>query len=152
MDFTNLSILKYILKYCTTMIEKLMNVVVVVKDQAKALDFYTTVLGLEKRTDISPPGGVRWVTVAPKGQDIEISLFQAGSSPDSTLTQLQPGKAPQWVFQTTDCKKDFEDLKSRGVKFDQSEPDEFAWGVQAQFADPDGNRFALLQPVARQTW
>lgn len=134
------------------MIQKLMNVVLVVKDQNKALDFYTRALGLEKRTDISPPGGVRWVTVATKGQDIEISLFQASSSPDSSMSQLQPGQGPQWTFQSTDCKRDFEEFKSRGVRFDQSKPEEYAWGIQATFADPDGNRFALLQPVSRQAW
>lgn len=134
------------------MIEKLANVVLVVRDQTKALDFYTNVLGFEKRTDISPPWGVRWVTVAPKGQDVEISLFQAGKYPDPSLGELQPGKGPQWTFQTTDCKRDFEELKARGVKFDQSKPDENPWGIQATFADPDGNKFALLQPMSRQAW
>lgn len=134
------------------MIDKLMNVVLVVNDQSKALDYYTKVLGFEKRTDLSPPGGSRWVTVAPKGQDIEISLFEAGSSSYPGLSQLQPGKGPQWTFQSTDCKKDFAELQARGVKFDQAKPDEMAWGIQATFADPDGNRFALLQPLARQAW
>ena len=64
------------------MIEKLLNVVIVVRDQDKAVDFYTRALGLEKRADFTPPGGYRWVTVAPKGQDIEISLFQADSPSD----------------------------------------------------------------------
>jgi catechol 2,3-dioxygenase-like lactoylglutathione lyase family enzyme len=54
------------------MIEKLMTVGIVVKDQAKALDFYMRALGFEKRADFTPPGNPRWVTVAPKGQDIEM--------------------------------------------------------------------------------
>jgi predicted enzyme related to lactoylglutathione lyase len=135
----------------STMIEKLMNVVIVVKDQTSALDFYTRVLGFEKRTDFTPPGGARRLTVAPKGQDIEISLFQAGSSPDPKAPQnrLQPGSNPQWTLQTNDCRKDFEELKSRGVKFDQAQPDQYPWGVLATFRDPDGNAFALLQPPAK---
>ena len=64
------------------MVEKLMVVTLVVKDQAKALDFYTKALGLEKRSDYLGPTGARWLTVAPKGQDIEISLFPAGSFTD----------------------------------------------------------------------
>jgi predicted enzyme related to lactoylglutathione lyase len=91
------------------------------------------------------------VTVAPKGQDIEISLFQAGSyqDPKAPQNQLQPGSNPQWTLRTSDCRKDFEELKSRGVKFDQARPDEHPWGILATFRDPDGNAFALLQPPAR---
>jgi len=133
------------------MIDRLANVVVVVKDQAKALDYYTRVLGLEKRTDVNPPGGTRWVTVAPKGQDIEISLFPAGSYPDPKggKTSLEPARGPAWTFRTTDCKKDFEELRSRGVKFNEQKPAEYPWGVQATFSDPDGNGFNLLQPRGR---
>ena len=36
---------------------------VMVEDQQKALEFYTKVLGFEKKTDI-PAGGARWLTVA----------------------------------------------------------------------------------------
>ena len=66
-----------------------MVVTLVVNDQAKALDFYTKVLGLEKRADYVGPTGARWVTVAPKGQDLEISLFQGGSFPDTKGGQVQ---------------------------------------------------------------
>jgi predicted enzyme related to lactoylglutathione lyase len=133
------------------MIQKLANVVIVVKDQAKALDFYTQVLGFEKRTDFSPGGNYRWVTVAPKGQDIEISLFQAGSDPDpkSSQNQVKAGSNPQWTLQTDDCRGDFKRLKAQGVKFNQEEPSEQPWGVLATFSDPDGNPFSLLQPAKR---
>ncbi len=129
------------------MINKLSIVVIVVKDQAKAMDFYTKILGLEKRTDLMPPGNPRWVTVAPKGQDIEMSLFQAGSlsDPKAPQNRWQPGSGPSWTLQTDDCRKDSEELKSRGVKF-VSEPAEYPWGVGATFSDPDGNIFSLYQP------
>jgi len=137
-----------------TMIEKLTVVTLVVKDQTNALDFYTKALGLEKRSDFPGPTGVRWLTVAPKGQDVEISLFQAGSYPDPKGGQVrvQRGEGVQWTFQTSDCKKDFEELRSRGVMFDESKPGEFPWGIEAHFTDPDGNRFALLQQSAKQVW
>jgi predicted enzyme related to lactoylglutathione lyase len=136
------------------MIDKLTTVTIVVKDQNNALGFYTGVLGLEKRTDFTGPGGVRYVTVAPRGQDIEINLFKAGPWPDPKggEVQLKPPNDAQWSFQSTDCKKDFEELKARGVKFEQDKPAEFPWGIQAQFTDPDGNRFVLLQPAAKQAW
>ncbi len=131
------------------LIEKLTIVTVVVKDQGAALDFYTKTLGLEKRTDVPPPpGGVRWVTVAPKGQDIEILLWQAGS-----LTQGMPpslshaGNGTGWQFQVKDCRKAYAELKARGVKF-KSEPAENPWSTVAEFTDPDGNPFRLTQMKA----
>ena len=136
------------------MIDKLLNVVVVVRDQEKAVDFYTRALGLEKRADFTPPGGIRWVTVGPKGQDIEISLFQAGSvsDPKAPENQLQPGKNAQWAFRTTDCRKDFEEMKSRGVKFNEEQPAEYPWGILATFKDPDGNPYSLLQQPSSNSW
>ena len=136
------------------MVEKLMVVTLVVNDQARALDFYTKALGLEKRADYVGPTGVRWLTVAPKGQDIEISLFPGGSfpAPNGTQVQVRRGEGIQWTFQTADCSKDFEEMRSRGVRFDEGKPAEFAWGIEAHFADPDGNRFAMLQPMAKQVW
>lgn len=135
------------------MIDKLVVVTVVVKDQDKALDFYTKVLGMEKRSDFTSPGG-RWLTVAPKGQDIEIALAKAGSYPDGKgeKVEIRPGQGAQWSFHTSDCKKDFDELKSRGVKFDQSKPAEFPYGIQANFMDPDGNRFVMVQMAAKQAW
>ena len=131
------------------MIEKLGNVVLVVSNQAKALDFYTKVLGFEKRAEFAapgaPPGAPHWITVAPKGQDIEISLFQVGSSPDPAASKLKPGAGAQWNLVTDDCRGDSKRLKSQGVRFDQ-EPSDQPWGIQAVFSDPDGNKFSLLQP------
>jgi len=136
------------------MIDKLAVVTLVVKDQAKALDFYTRVLGMEKRSDFTNPGGGRWLTVAPKGQDIEIALAKAGSYPDGKGEQvsIEPGSGAQWSLQTSDCKKDFEELKSKGVRFDQSKPAEYPYGIQANFMDPDGNRFVMVQIAAKQAW
>jgi len=130
-------------------IEKLTIVTVVVKDQAAALDFYTKALGLEKRTDVAPPaGGVRWVTVAPKGQDIEISLWQAGSVTEGVPASLsRAGSGTGLQFQVKDCRKAYAELKARGVKF-RSEPAENPWSIVAEFADPDGNPFRLTQMKA----
>lgn len=77
------------------MIKRLANVELAVNDQNKAVDS-TSVLGFEKRTDISPPGAARWATVAPEGQDVEISLFQAGSPPQPGLSKLKPGVSAAW--------------------------------------------------------
>ena len=43
---------------------------ILVADQDEALRFYTEKLELEKRADVMLGPGLRWLTVAPKGQNI----------------------------------------------------------------------------------
>jgi predicted enzyme related to lactoylglutathione lyase len=123
------------------MLEKVVYVSVFVKDQDKALDFYTNVLGFEKRGDNPTPGGPRFLTVALKGQDFQLVLWPG------TPGQGQPfqGRATAaYTVETKDCRKAFEVLKSRGVKFD-TDVLEYPWGYVAVFQDPDGNRLQLRQ-------
>lgn len=124
----------------------------VVKNQADALDFYTTKVGFEKKTDFTPPGGYRWVTVGPRGQDLELALFQAGTEDaNHWSSQWRPGINPPIVLRVEDCRKASAELKSRGVRFTQ-EPKEYAWGVSATFADPDGNLFSINQLPQEGPW
>lgn len=118
----------------------------VVKDQARALEFYTKKAGFLKKTDYTPPGRDRWVTVAPEGEEVEFALFQEGT-PDANdwSKEWQAGKAPPIVLRVDDCRKAFAELKSRGVEFKQEEPLELPWGISATFADPDGNLFSINQ-------
>ena len=63
-----------------------------VDDQAKALDFYTRVLGFEKRAD-EPAGGARWLTVGNPGEEggVELLLEPSGHpavQPDRKSTRL----------------------------------------------------------------
>ena len=52
------------------MLEKVVYVTIFVKDQDKALGFYTNVLGFEKRADVPKPNAPRFVAVGLKGQDL----------------------------------------------------------------------------------
>src|SRR5712692_10642085 len=130
------------------LIEKLTLVTIVVKNQDAALDFYTKTLGFEKRADFSPPGNPRWVTVAPKGQDVEMALWEAGSK----TTQQQPtshqhaGNGTVMNFKVKDCRKTFAELKARGVKFLTPQPVEYPYAIAAAFVDPDGNHFGIVEP------
>ena len=118
---------------------------IVVKDQGASLDFYTGKVGFEKKTDVTPPGSYRWVTVGPKGQDLELALWQMGSpDPNGWSKDWKPG-GPPVVLRVDDCRRTFAEMKSRGVKFVQAEPQELAWGISATFTDPDGNLFSINQ-------
>jgi len=125
---------------------KVVQFTLVVRKQEAALEFYTQKVGFEKKTDFTPPSSYRWVTVGPKGQDLELALFQAGTKdPNGWSSHWQPGNAPPIVLRVDDCRKVFAELKSRGVEFKQAQPEEYAWGVSATFADPDGNLFSINQ-------
>jgi predicted enzyme related to lactoylglutathione lyase len=124
-----------------TMLEEVVYVSVFVKNQDEALDFYTNVLGFEKRADVPYPNGARFLTVGLKGQYFQLVLWPG------TPGQGQPfqGRSTAaYTIKTRDCRKAFEELKSRGVKFD-TEVLEYPFGYVAVFQDLDGNRLQLAQ-------
>ncbi len=127
---------------------------VLVDNQDEALQFYTEKLGLEKRSDVTFGTGMRWLTVAPKGQKRpEIAL----AVPDASLQHIQRGQDVRgnnrhWhrqgvsgIFDTVDCTKMYATLLARGVKF-VSPPTKQLYGTEAVFEDPYGNTFSLLEP------
>ncbi len=130
-------------KSSESIIEKLGFVTIVVKDQEAALKFYTGKLGFEKRRDYSFPNFPRFLSVAPNGQKYpEIVLMKEGAS------KVQPKEAHTgMVFWTKDCNMAYQKLKAAGVTF-VSGPLNMPFGIQADFIDPDGNRFSLTQPKA----
>jgi predicted enzyme related to lactoylglutathione lyase len=125
----------------TAMLEKVFYSSVLVTDQDRALDFYTNVLGLEKRVENPTPDGPRFITVGVEGQDFMLVLWPG------TPGQAQPvdGRVPPSVtIEVDDIKTAYEELKSRGVEFD-TDLLEFPWGSVAQFEDPDGNRLQIRE-------
>jgi uncharacterized glyoxalase superfamily protein PhnB len=123
------------------MLEKVFYTSVLVSDQDRALDFYTNVLGFEQRVDNPLADGSRFLTVGVKGQDFMLVLWPG------TPGQAQPvqGRIPASVtIETEDCRKAYEELKSRGVEF-ETDVLEQPWGYVALFQDPDGNRLQLRE-------
>src|SRR2546428_726819 len=111
------------------MIEKLTHVPIVVSDQDKALKFYTELLGFEKRADYQNPGNLRWLTVAPKGTDVELILFEGRYALDPRAPPEAGSGGNHFVFRTNDCRKDFEIFKARGLKFKDPAPVEANYGI-----------------------
>jgi predicted enzyme related to lactoylglutathione lyase len=125
----------------TAVLENVFYTSVLVSDQDKALDFYTNVLGLEKRVENPLPDGPRFLTVGVKGDDFQLVLWPG------TPGQAQPvqGRIPASItIETEDCRKAFEELKSRGVEF-ETDVLEYPWGYVALFQDPDGNRLQIRE-------
>jgi len=134
------------------MIGKATHVPIVVRDQEKALEFYTQVLGFEKRQDYQQLGRPRWLTVAPRGQELELILVKGDYVVDPRVPRMADSGGNHWVFLTSHCRKDFETLKARGVQFKDPEPVDAPYGIAAYFTDPDGNHLSMLQPAQKTAW
>lgn len=117
------------------MLKKVIYVALMVSDQDKALDFYTTILGFEKRVDAPTATGSRFVTIGVPGQDFELMLWPG------TPATAAFGSAV-YTIEVDDCRKAFDTLTARGVQFQSEGVLEFPWGFVARFKDRDGN---LLQ-------
>jgi lactoylglutathione lyase len=111
-----------------------------VSDQDRALEFYVGALGFEKRQDQQFGSEMRWLTVAPVGSVTEIVLTHGYAMDDRV------GTFSGMVLGTDDMQATFEEWRAKGVRFTQ-EPERQPWGMmQAQFVDPDGNSYVLVQP------
>jgi catechol 2,3-dioxygenase-like lactoylglutathione lyase family enzyme len=135
------------------MLNNLANVQVWVHDQDEALAFYTEKLGMELREDVTVPemGNFRWLTVGVPGQDVAIVLMAVPGPPvfdEDTRKKIEDlvakGAASGLFFTTDDCRATYEELKNRGVEF-QQEPTEQPYGVDAGFRDPSGNQARMVQ-------
>jgi glyoxylase I family protein len=117
-----------------------------VDDQAKALQFYTDVLGFVKSHDI-PVGEFRWLTVrSGDGGDAELSLEPNANPAARTYQQalLQQG-IPATAFEVDDLQAEFERLRGRGVEF-TSAPTQMGPVSLAVLVDTCGNLIQLYQP------
>jgi lactoylglutathione lyase len=111
-----------------------------VRDQDRALRFYTTVLGFDTRMDFSTAAGVRWVEVAPPGAGTSIALvLEHDGVPAGVETGIR--------LTTADAEADHATLLASGVDVG----DVLRWpGVPPMFAfhDQDGNGLELVQDQA----
>lgn len=117
---------------------------VVVNDQARALAFYTEVLGFAKKRD-DPAGEFRALTVesreSPDGVEL---MLEPNAYPASRTYQeaLYGDGIPVAIFIVDDLDGEFTRLSELGVQF-QSKPTRSEWGYQAVLDDTCGN-FIIL--------
>jgi len=117
------------------MIKAVKFVSIPVKDQNKALDFYTKKLGFQILTD-QPFGNQRWIELSIPGADTGVVLFTPPGQEDRV------GTFANISFVCDDIQKTYEELHSRGVEFRQP-PKKESWGTSAIFKDVDGNTFVM---------
>ncbi|HUO15488.1 MAG TPA: VOC family protein [Verrucomicrobiae bacterium] len=119
---------------------------VYVDDQAKALRFYTEVLGFVKKGDFSQ-GSYRWLTVAsseePDGTQLQLALNNNPASKAYQQAIFQQNQ-PAANFITDDIKGDYERLKAHGAEFTMP-PTDVTGSTIAMLNDTCGNLIQLTQ-------
>lgn len=122
---------------------------ITVDDQTKALQFYTTVLGFKKQTDIAM-GSFRWLTVSsPDGvAGVELVLEPMGFPPAGIYQKARfEAGIPATAFMTNNITAEFQRLKQAGVCF-RGEPARVGPVTAVLFEDTCGNLINLVQPAA----
>lgn len=119
---------------------------VFVEDQARAMAFYTEVLGFVVSKDV-PMGADRWLTLVAPGDagGTELLLEPMGIPEAKTFQQALYAKGiPATSFASDDIQAEYERLSARGVKF-KAPPLKMDWGCSATFDDTCGNWLHLHQ-------
>jgi len=120
---------------------------VLVDDQAKALRFYTDLLGFVPKTDI-PVGEYRWLTVvSPEAPDGPELLLEPDVHPAAKPYKeaLFSDGIPYASFEVADVRSDFERLTRLGVRFTQ-EPTDLGPVTTAVLDDTCGNLIQIAAP------
>ena len=107
-----------------------------VRDQQRALEFYTEKLGFKILTDQSYDDKQRWIELKIPRAETNVVLFTPEGHEDRIGTFFNGSIACDDVEQT------YETLKSRGVEF-TAPPQSQPWGTFATFSDSEGNTFVL---------
>jgi predicted enzyme related to lactoylglutathione lyase len=123
---------------------------VYVDDQAKALRFYTEVLGFTKKADFSQ-GPFRWLTVAssdePNGIELQLALNDNPAAKAYQQAMFEQNQSAI-MFYSEDILGDYERIKARGAEFIMP-PTEVTGSTIARLHDTCGN---LIQITQLKTW
>ena len=118
------------------MIKGIKSVSIPVRDQDRALEFYTKTLGCRIITDSPFDGTQRWIELGFPRADTKLVLFTAPGQ------EKMIGGFMNITFMADDVEATARELRQRGVEFVQ-EPQRADWGTSAILKDPDGNQFVL---------
>ena len=134
------------------MIVKMSHVLIWVKNQQEALEFYRDKLGFQVDTDATFGENYRWLTMKiPSQPGFEIILMEP--KPGMMLDQesaaqlrslIDKGVLGGGVFDADNIHRTYEELKSRGVEF-KGPPSTQSWGTATVMKDNSGNWFSLSQ-------
>jgi len=117
------------------MIKSLKFAGIAVRDQAKAVAFWTEKVGFRVMTD-QPLGNQRWIELGIGKSETRIVLF----TPDGHQDRV--GSFFNGSFACDDVEATYRQMSAKGVEFSKP-PKKEPWGTSAVFKDADGNSFVL---------
>lgn len=118
------------------MIKRIKFVGVPVRDQDKALQFWTKKVGFQIATDQPMGDGQRWIELRVPGAQTGLVLF----TPKGHENRI--GTFQSMSFAVDDVETTYRELMERGVEFVQP-PKKESWGTSAIFKDAEGNSFVI---------
>ena len=113
-----------------------------VRDQNRAVEFYTQKMGFKITTDQQFGPNQRWIEMKVGRGETGVVLFTPPGQEDRVGTFMPMS------YQCDNVQKTYEELKARGVQF-MSEPKERPYGIEALLRDDSGNWFSLTQHSRR---
>lgn len=125
--------------------QRIGNIALVVENYDDAIEFYTKKLQFELIEDTDLGGGKRWVQISPANSTgTNLLLAQASNEEQKKSVGNQAGGRVFLFLQTNDFWRDYEFMKSQGVKFTE-EPRVEEYGTVVVFKDLYGTKWDLLQ-------
>ena len=129
--------------------QSLAHIAIVVEDYDEAIRFYTEVLNFRLVEDTRLSETKRWVVVSPPGSNgCSLLLAQAASEEQKSRVGNQTGGRVFLFLHTDNFHRDFNNLKTKGVKIVR-EPSVEEYGTVAVFADLYGNLWDLIEPIEK---
>jgi catechol 2,3-dioxygenase-like lactoylglutathione lyase family enzyme len=126
--------------------QSILHVALVVRDYDEAIAFYTKKLHFTLVEDTyQPEQNKRWVVVAPPGGNgASILLARAATPVQEQFIGNQSGGRVFLFLQTDDFWRDYNEMKSIGIRFVR-EPKAESYGTVAVFEDLYGNLWDLIE-------
>lgn len=118
------------------MIKRIKFIGIPVRDQDRALRFYTEKLGLRVLTDQEFTAAQRWIELSIPGAETGITLFTPEGQEDRVGTFVNTS----WEVDNID--KTYSELQAKGVEFAKP-PEKQPWGTFAIMKDSEGNQIVL---------
>jgi len=118
------------------MIKRIKFLGIPVRDQDRALAFYTQKLGFRIMTDQEMTPAQRWIELSIPGAETGVVLFTPEGQEDRIGTFVHTS------WEVDNVEKTYEELTARGVEF-TGPPQKQPWGTYMVMKDSEGNQVVL---------